>query len=258
MSRLSLGARRRTDRGIATWGLHVGPSAAVFGVLQDGVPTGEFLRTLTRAQLQLFVDVSMLADGTVHKTHGQKIFYAETELQARCLEMACVLLGQTTNTTVVPARQRKKFPTVDGRTARPNKNIWRVCLVRRSDHIAPLRLAKMDNGFTVQQRRYTGPVWCPQTPDRTFFARRRGKVYVSMNSMEFLSERVQCVGEGACGAEVSNGDDIQAKAGTCDQMTQRTASRRFVDPVFLAGDTWSGLSSSFRQCDLAGPRLMHG
>lgn len=234
-TRLGVGEHRAENaHGMVTWDLHVAGSRAVLDVMEgDRLPTGAFLRSLTRAQLALFVDVSILADGTVHKDHGQVIFYAEHEAQAKVMEMACALLGQVTNTGVVDALGRKKPSSVNGVEVRANKNLWRVCLAHRSTFIAPLRLARLGKGFTVTREAYTGTVWCPQTPNETFLARRRGSVYWTMNSMECLSRTVQCVGEHGCGAQMPYLDALRRTEAACEHVRERSAVRRFVDPVFL-------------------------
>jgi hypothetical protein len=231
-ARLDIGERRgEYARGLITWGLHVGPSRAVLEVMPERLPTGAFLRSLTRSQLELFIQVSILADGTVHKDHGQTIFYAETEDQAKVMEMACALVGQVTNTTEVKVLERKKPAVIDGVTVRANKNIWRVCLVRRSNFIAPVRLARLNKGFAVTRERYTGTVWCPQTPNQTFLARRRGTVYWTQNSMECRGTHLVCAGDSGCGEKF----DYMAAETHCEHLKERSSIRHIVTPTFRGG-----------------------
>lgn len=54
-------------------------------------------------------------------------------------------------------------------------------------------------------------------------------------SMECISKDVQCTGENGCGTQVSYGDYIKNKGGTCGHMRERSATRRFINPTFLGG-----------------------
>jgi hypothetical protein len=111
-----------------------------------------FVRHLTRAQLQLFVDVSIAADGHGDDTLG--MVWQDVPERLDAVEMACALLGITTRRI-----QEGKFLRITRR--RP--------LVRpRPEH--------------VTTELYTGVVWCPTTKNQTWFARRNGKSYFTGNS----------------------------------------------------------------------------
>lgn len=54
-------------------------------------------------------------------------------------------------------------------------------------------------------------------------------------SMECVSPEVACVGDNGCGAQVPYLDALQRSGAACQHMRERSASRRFVDPVFQGG-----------------------
>lgn len=61
----------------------------------------------------------------------------------------------------------------------------------------------------------------------------QGKLWYSM---ECVSNEVECVGEGGCGAKVGYLDYIKNAPGSCQHMKQRAgADRRFAEPTFLGG-----------------------
>lgn len=54
-------------------------------------------------------------------------------------------------------------------------------------------------------------------------------------SMECVSPEVACVGNNGCGAKVPYLDALQRSGDACAHMRERSAARRFVDPVFQGG-----------------------
>lgn len=129
-----------------------------------------WLCSLTVAQLELLIDVSMLADG--HETpEGHRRLSQANEDRTRSFEMACALAGQPTVT-----RTR--------RTKNPNHaDEWHTTLLRsaRSHAIASALRTDRSNGV-MEPTVIDGPVWCPTTGTGTWLARRDGTVYVTGNS----------------------------------------------------------------------------
>jgi hypothetical protein len=54
-------------------------------------------------------------------------------------------------------------------------------------------------------------------------------------SMECVSPEVACVGDNGCGAKVPYLDALQRSGAACAHMRERSAVRRFIDPVFQGG-----------------------
>lgn len=128
----------------------------------------EFLVALTRAQLELFVNVSILADGSVHA--GRTQLAQMNEARIRSFEMACALLGWPTSTTTDSA----------GRF---------VCSVLKRQSTSPIQ----GKGLGTWRRdvvRHEGVVWCPEVTNHTWLARRHGSVYFTGNSTDKLRELV--------------------------------------------------------------------
>ncbi|MFC3996699.1 N-acetylmuramoyl-L-alanine amidase [Nocardiopsis sediminis] len=144
----------------------LGPEAArvTLDHAPGGVPRHSFLRTLTRAQLALFVE----AAGGGRAAGAVSSFGPVGRRLAEAFQFAATLAGHAT------ALRRTPPASPSGRAG------WRVDL-RSDSHLAPLA-ADRGAGFSVTTETYTGRIWCPSTPDRTWLARRAGTVYFTGNS----------------------------------------------------------------------------
>lgn len=117
------------------------------------VPTRQFLNSLTAAQVNLFIDISMRADGhsrSTSDTLGQKSREA-----AESFQYACTLAG------------------IGSSMHQLGSGMWNVRL-RRRPTMKPFR-----NSPTVVE--HDGPVWCVRTPTSTWLARRNGTVFFTGN-----------------------------------------------------------------------------
>lgn len=76
-------------------------------------------------------------------------------------------------------------------------------------------------------------IWRWIYPDEAWVVEQASEAGRLWYSMECISEKVQCVGEGACGAEVAYTGYLSGQG--CSHMQERSAVRRFVDPTFLGG-----------------------
>ena len=121
-----------------------------------------FLRSLTQAQLDLFIKVSLLADGN---KKDNNLWQNDLE-RCKRFEFACILAGHSTS-------------------LRPQKDGWIVQLKKRS-RVSPVR-ADVQAGWhgrkpVMERVRYTGVVWCPTTENGSWLARHNGTVYFTGNS----------------------------------------------------------------------------
>lgn len=124
----------------------------------------EFLRSLTQAQLELFVHVSLLADGTFAGSNRNVPQLAQRDkLAAEQFALACILAGRR-----VSFRQLQS-------------GMWQVTLIRSSEH-RPWNAAYLSGSACLDRVVYGGHVWCPRTDNQTWLARRNGTIYFTGNT----------------------------------------------------------------------------
>lgn len=116
---------------------------------KEKIVDADFIRSLTHAQLELFIDVSLQADGH-RNTIGQA-----SEQRIRAFEMACILAGKTPRTRAYEDRG------------------WNCRILQRQTGKSQRRHRSIV--------KYTGTVWCPTTPSGTWLARRNGTVWFTGN-----------------------------------------------------------------------------
>ncbi|UEM46195.1 hypothetical protein SEA_PINKCREEK_135 [Mycobacterium phage Pinkcreek] len=123
------------------------------------VASMEFVTSLTKAQLTLFLDTCIAADGHVRKD-GYRSFTQKSMERIVPVQVAATLLGIPTSIHL-------------------GSGDWYVLsLCERQKFVQPLGQSKKN----AQTIRYTGVVWCPTTPNGTWFARRNGSTYFTGNS----------------------------------------------------------------------------
>jgi hypothetical protein len=133
------------------------------------VPSFAFLRTLTQAQLELFLRVSMLADNCGPDRFGQKD-RARTEAFA----FATILAGDAVSyQTRVRTEKRPEWRIREYETY--------LVRSRKRRFVKPKENAQRGVS-TFRTIDYTGMVWCPTTENGTWYARRNGSVYFTGNS----------------------------------------------------------------------------
>lgn len=163
---------RRTD-GLPRWReyakedntefwLNADAGALLQSLAPGRVPSPQFLLSLTRAQLALFVETSMLADNSGPDSLAQK-----DKAAAEAFQFALTLAGYATSLHLRPPTSSCTSP------------MWEIRRKKRRT-FQPYRLA--GDGARVT---YGGHVWCPRTPNQTWLARRRGTVYFTGNTMGF-------------------------------------------------------------------------
>lgn len=123
-------------------------------VAPNRVPTREFIRGLTSSQLDLFIEVSMLADGC-ETTGGARSLAQKDPAAAEAFQFACTLAGIATS--IRPKNGHMTNVRLRGQaTFRPSRN-------------------------TPTLTRHQGIVWCVTTPTSTWLARRHGSVFFTGN-----------------------------------------------------------------------------
>lgn len=151
---------------ITQWYVSKAAAQEVRAVAPGKVVSGRFISELTAAQLRLFVEVSLDADGTRGRGGAGYIAQKKPEM-LDAFEMACSLLGIPWTRSTPPSggnactrtgKQTEVRPVANAQRAGSGKNTYDV-------------LETVDG------------VWCPQVPNRTWLARRRGTVYFTGNSV---------------------------------------------------------------------------
>jgi hypothetical protein len=126
-----------------------------------------FIRSLTQAQLDLFIDVSMRADNCGPTRLGQK-----SREMAEAFQFAAILAGRATS-------------LLERIYKRDDYRMWQVTMRRNHRHIVPANAAqekRPGGGFSIERVEHDGLVWCPRTPNQTWYARRDGTCYFTGNT----------------------------------------------------------------------------
>jgi hypothetical protein len=122
---------------------------------KDKIPTTKFIRQLTNEQLQLFIEVSILGDGT----SGTPQFSQHNKARMDAYQMICVLAGYSPKIT----------------------SDYNVCSLRRRDDGKKPNKVYL-NSLTREIELYNGKVWCPTVENHLWFARKDGKAFITGNS----------------------------------------------------------------------------
>ena len=125
----------------------------------DKVASMDFVHSLTRSQLHLFLDTCIAADGHVRKD-GYRSFIQKSMDRTVPVQIAATLLGIPTSIQAGPG----------------SCHVLSLC--EREKFVQPLGQSRKN----AESVRYTGTIWCPTTPNGTWFARRRGATYFTGNS----------------------------------------------------------------------------
>lgn len=174
---------RRDSERQATFHLNPEACGTLLSCAPNKVPSFEFLRSLTQHQLDLFIDVAVLGDGTIGTVAGRHCitFEQKDPQKAEAFAFAVLLSGRGAS-----IRLRKKNAKGDRCTGTPRELDYAMTTVniRSRDRCSPL----VQSGYAHSGRGqceivdYDGLVWCPTTANGTWLARRNGAVYFTGNS----------------------------------------------------------------------------
>ena len=148
----------RDERGLVHFRLNAKAGRLLIEHAPDKVVSTEFLSQLTRAQLELFVQTSLEADGSRHGaswTMGQK-----DKARLDAFQVACALTGRS------------------GVVRGPNKHGMYVMPIQ----LSPWRKPKGHAEYVTDET--ANLVWCVSTPSKSWFARRNGTCYFTGNTVE--------------------------------------------------------------------------
>ena len=154
-----------SKRRVTYWYLDKSAAAELRSIAPRKIVRPEFIASMTAAQLRLFVETSIDADGSrTAGTYRRSVTIGQKDGdRLDAFEMACSLLG-------IPW---SRHPTATGHLTGigTQAEIRPVYAARRGD-------GQMTDTFGLVH----DGVWCPQVANRTWLARRRGTVYFTGNS----------------------------------------------------------------------------
>lgn len=168
----------RADSGVQTYMLAARVGAELHKVCdQEKAVSFEFLSSLTKAQLDLFINYSMLGDATCNKERRRAMLHPERGEKSECLtqasedrirsfEIACVLAGH---------------PVVTHDRIYKGKPVWATTLLK-CDTTSMVRSKSKVGAARYEREWYEGVVWCPQTDLGNWVCRRNGSIHVTGNS----------------------------------------------------------------------------
>lgn len=158
-------------RGIVHFTLSAGASRTLIEHAPDAekIPTKTFLRALTQEQLELFIDVSMRADNFGFCQFGQ--VNAE---RAEAFAFACILAGIAVSYHTQVRNERR-----EGWKNGPQTS---YVITKRTGTVVKPREAHLRGSTCWELVEHEGMIWCPTTPNGTWFARRNGATYFTGNS----------------------------------------------------------------------------
>lgn len=155
-----------TGRGLARFRLNAAAAEIILEHAPDRVVSLDFIRSLTAAQLELFMDTAIRGDG--HMMGGTTPVFGQKDPR-RCdaFELAAILSGRSPRRSL----HRGIGASKDG----PREKTQHVVTVSDKTTSSP-------KGRNVTETTYTGTVWCPTTPNGTWLAEEDGHVFYTGNS----------------------------------------------------------------------------
>lgn len=158
----------RSNRPLTDFWFNKAAGQVLLNLAPGRVPTHEFLLSLTQEQLDLFLEVSFLADGHNSRAHSGNVITQKSREMAEMVHFALVLAGRSTG------------------IHQDRNDMWRVSW-RTSPSFNPVATARL-RPSTMVEVEHRGSVWCPTTDNGTWFARRDGKTYFTGNSSSFSQD----------------------------------------------------------------------
>lgn len=158
---------KKPDESIRQFFLNYEASELLQSVAPDRIVTYDFINSLTKSQLDLYIDTALAADG--NQTAAQSFLMQKDKRKAEMFQYACTLAGHATSIYSQPDKRHEDYV------------MW-IVSIRRRRYLHPKNAVNTGNAFTMTTKKHTGIVWCPTTRNATWLARRRGTVYFTGNS----------------------------------------------------------------------------
>lgn len=138
-------------------------------VAPNKVVSNEFITSLTADQLELFIDVSIMADGST-TNGGTRVIGQKRKSYLDPLQMACSLLGYRTTLK----RNEKNYSYKQGTYVE-----WVLSIFKNKSKLYIGELFHRRKSIKESKR---NKVWCPTVKHSTWLARRNGNVYFTGNT----------------------------------------------------------------------------
>lgn len=178
------------DGEIARFQLNSNAAAGLLEIAPKRVVSTEFIRSLTLEQLDLFIQVSLDADGHAYKPGNPKSLLAQNDpARLVAFEMACILTGRPVHSY---ADTTKRYGVAgDLKEQRYVASVGKWSTARIWPKPGKWAQGSQRTGRMFPTRElYSGTVWCPTTDNGTWLARRNGTVYFTGNSHAKYSRQV--------------------------------------------------------------------
>lgn len=150
----------RADRAVQFW-LNTAASSELLEVAPEKVVSLDFILALTRNQLEIFIETSIIADGF------EKQLVQKDHRRLDAFELACILTGRSVKNAITKA---------GGRCV--NLHERRHTAIQPAGH----QMGPTGKNMHPTRQSYSGIVWCPNTRNGTWLARRNGTVYYTGNT----------------------------------------------------------------------------
>lgn len=138
----------------------------------DKIPTPEFLCALTLDQLDLFIEISLLGDGTQYR--GQRGFIQKHPGRVGAFEMACALAGRPVHTRLHGDACCSMSTVLHRSWVNPVK----------ASGLVKYRSNAGTGSMSIKSVPYDDVVWCPRVEHGNWLARRNGSIYYTGNTYE--------------------------------------------------------------------------
>ncbi|MFG1944353.1 peptidoglycan-binding protein [Nonomuraea sp. NPDC048826] len=182
--------RETTNRHLVEFHLSADAGRRLLEAAPGRVPSFEFLLTLTRAQLSLFIETSLAADNAGVDKLAQK-----DRAAAEAFMFAVILAGKSVSI-------RRRPPTTTCKT-----DMWLVN-IRRQQFLHPVAAAQRQSSFQISLETYRGEIWCPRTANQSWLARRAGSVYFTGNTFVACPHQKVFEGRGLNRLPAANGSGL--------------------------------------------------
>ena len=171
----------------------------------ETVPSYEFLNALTSEQLDIFIEVCLLAD-----CRGKNEFAQRNWAMSEIFAYACILSGRSVSIRPIdtPGRDYKML------------NVR----VRKDSVVNPETAVKAGRRMTKTTRKYTGVVWCPTVENATWLSREKGSVHFTGNCMYVVLDEIS-----GFALESTSGNEQSKTAKAVYDMYRGSVDSRFPD-----------------------------
>ena len=148
---------------------------------KDKVVRPEWIASLTRAQLDLFIDVTIQGDGW---DQGNWIALSQASRERiDSFQMACVLAGYRANRIYEVAPMSAAGWRWKVSASKIRRQFSPIAAARKQRHARTSTREMNKSAMEIKTVTYDGVVWCPKTENETWCARRDGAVYFTGNTL---------------------------------------------------------------------------